>query len=105
MESQGTKVFVAVDETKGIIGTISVLIEEKMNRWWSRVGHCEDLAVHPDAQGTWVGSALMNQAIDYAKAQWCYKLILDADKDPAHVGYYEKFGFEAKGAFMKLTFS
>lgn len=104
MHEQGIQVFVALDDdTQKIIWTVSVLIEHKMNRWWSRAGHLEDLAVHPDAQGQWVGSALMRQAISFAQEQWCYKLILDADKDPAHVTYYEKFWFTNEGAFMKIS--
>lgn len=103
MNAQGTMVFVAIDEQSWIIGTCSVLIEYKFNRWWSCVAHLEDLAVHPNAQGKWVGSWLIKTVLTYAEEQWCYKIILDADKDPAHVSYYEKFGFESCGAYMKIT--
>ncbi len=101
MHAQGTTVFVALDDTDGIIGTCSVLIEHKFNRWCSRVAHLEDLAVHPNAQGKWVGSSLINTTISYAQEQWCYKIILDADKDPAHVWYYQKFWFTSEWAYMK----
>jgi glucosamine-phosphate N-acetyltransferase len=81
-----------------------VLIEYKFNRGWSRVAHLEDVAVHPDAQGKWVGKSLIQTAIAYAQEQTCYKIILDADKDPAHVQYYEKFWFTNEWAYMKISF-
>lgn len=103
ISQQWTKIFVAVDEFSGIIGTCSILIEHKFNRGWSRVAHLEDLAVHAEHQGKSIGSKLVQQAIAYAKEQWCYKIILDADKDPSHVQYYEKFWFNNEGAYMKLA--
>ena len=105
MTTQGTGIFVALDEeNNSIVGTISVLIEHKFNRWGSRVAHLEDLAVHGDAQGKWVGTALIHTVIAYAKQQNCYKIILDADKDPTHVHYYEKFWFSNEWAYMKISF-
>lgn len=105
MTAQGTSIFVAIDEENdSIIGTVSVLIEHKFNRWWSRVAHLEDLAVHPTAQGKWVWSSLINTTMSFAQEQWCYKIILDADKDPTHISYYEKFGFVSCGAYMKKSF-
>jgi glucosamine-phosphate N-acetyltransferase len=96
---------VALDEESDkIIGTVSVLIEHKFNRGWSRVAHLEDVAVHSDAQGKWVGTMLIQTAIAYAQEQTCYKIILDADKDPAHVHYYEKFWFTNEWAYMKISF-
>lgn len=104
MSQQGTIVFVAIDELQWVVGTCSVLIEQKLNRGWSFVAHLEDLAVHPSTQGQWIGKALIQTAIDYARLQKCYKIILDADKDPAHVHYYEKFWFTNEWAYMKISF-
>lgn len=105
MTAQGTSIFVAIDEENDtVIGTVSVLIEHKFNRGWSRVAHLEDVAVHPDAQGKWIGKQLVQKAIAHAKENHCYKIILDTDKDPAHVGYYEKFWFTHEWAYMKIAF-
>lgn len=104
IHAQWTMIFVAYNETTpAIVWTISVLIEHKLNRWWSRVAHLEDLAVHQNAQGQWVGRQLIMTAIDHAKTQNCYKIILDADKDPTHGDYYAKFWFEQAGIFMKMA--
>ena len=104
MTTQGTHIFIALnEESEKVIGTISVLIEHKFNRGWSRVAHLEDLAVHTDAQGKWVWKELIHTAIAYAKEKKCYKIILDADKDPAHVDYYKKFWFDNAWAYMKMS--
>lgn len=74
-----------------IVGTTSIFFEQKFINSGGIVGHIEDVAVHPDAQGSGTGSMLVREAIDLAKQKGCYKVILDCADGV--IPFYEKLGF------------
>ena len=100
MLEQWSKVFVAVDdEIDEIVWTITVLIEQKLTRWWAKAAHLEELITRKWWQGKGIWSQLMKQAITYAQSQNAYKIILDCD--PSLVGFYKRFGFEQSEVMMR----
>lgn len=100
MIRQGSKIAVFVDEGKQrIAGSATLLVERKMIRGGARVGHIEDVVVHPDYQGKKLGFQLISHLCEVAKALGCYKVILDSDE--ANCGFYEKCGFFRKELQMR----
>jgi glucosamine-phosphate N-acetyltransferase len=83
-----------------IVGTASLLIERKFTHGGGRVGHIEDVAVHPDYQRQGIGTKLVRHATDAANAAGCYKVILDCF-DPL-VPFYERLGFRPFNRGLRL---
>ena len=95
LRARGVHTFVAVNAATGqVVATSSLVVEPKLIRGLSFVGHVEDVVVDPQFQGRRLGARLMDAITACAKAQGCYKLILDATE--ANGAFYEKSGFYAK---------
>lgn len=87
---------------KIIVGTITLLVENKFIHNMSKVGHVEDIVVHPDYRGKHLGKFLLDTVIKMVNKLNCYKIILDcADENKL---FYEKCGFNHKGNQMSLYF-
>jgi glucosamine-phosphate N-acetyltransferase len=99
--NKGHKIFVAKNKKGMVIGTATVLLEPKMIHGGCVVAHIEDVAVRKGSEGKGVGSALMKQAVAYAKKRRCYRIILDCSEQ--NVGFYKKFGFKSHGIEMRLN--
>ena len=100
MHEQWSVMFVAVSDEHGIIGSTTLLVEQKLIRWGAIAGHIEDVATRTWFTGHGVSKQLLEKAIQTAKDKWCYKIILDCE--PELVPMYEKYGFTSEWAFMRL---
>ncbi|MGQ0605992.1 MAG: GNAT family N-acetyltransferase [Candidatus Nitrosotenuis sp.] len=83
-------IFVASYKDK-IIGSTTLLIEQKFIHDGSKVGHIEDVVVSKEHQSGGVGAIIIKTVLEYAKNQGCYKTILDCDDKVRP--FYEKLGF------------
>jgi len=106
MMSCGT-ILVAIDNGS-VIGSVTVLLEQKLVHNLAVYGHIEDVIVRKDQRRQGVGTALMTAAIEYTKKEECYKTTLVCSKDV--VPFYVQAGFETRGICMsywrpKLTSS
>jgi len=91
-----------LDEENNIIGAITLIIEQKIIHNGQCVGHIEDFVVTEKEQHKGIGELLLNNAIQTAKQNNCYKVILDCH--PLLENYYIKRGFSRKGNNMGLYF-
>jgi glucosamine-phosphate N-acetyltransferase len=96
---KGIRTFVALMDNR-IVGTASLLVEEKFIHEGGRSGHIEDVAVHKDFQKHGVGAALVRHVIEQARAAKCYKVILNCSEGTA--AFYEKLGFRRHDIGMRL---
>jgi len=96
-------IFIIEDtSSQTIIASITLLIEDKIIHNMGKVGHIEDVVVHPSYRGKQLGKILVEKVIEIAKQMNCYKVILDCqDKNKV---FYEKCGFENKGNQMSKYF-
>jgi glucosamine-phosphate N-acetyltransferase len=83
-------IFVATQNDQ-IIGSTTLLIEQKFIHDGGKVGHIEDVVVSKEFQSKGVGAIIIQTVLEYAKNQGCYKTILDCDD--AVKPFYEKLGF------------
>jgi glucosamine-phosphate N-acetyltransferase len=83
-------------ETLNIIGTVTVLIEDKIIHNFGKVGHIEDVVVDESMRGFGLGKKLIEIAIEECKE--CYKIILNCNNE--NKKFYEKCGFKLKGNEM-----
>ena len=94
-------IFVIEDKNK-IIASITLLIEVKIIRKLSKVGHIEDVVVSNEYRGKGIAKKLIEYCIDFSKNQGCYKLILNCNQKL--INFYSKFGFENKNTEMSIYF-
>jgi len=84
---------IVVAELDGtIVGTTTLLIEQKFIHDGGIVGHIEDVAVNKKFQGQKIGEKIIKYLLEYAKNKGCYKTILDCTDDVKP--FYEKIGFK-----------
>lgn len=92
-------IFVAKEDDK-VVGTATLVVEQKFIHQGGRVGHIEDVSVHKDHKGKGIGQALTKRLIETAEKCGCYKVILDCSPDL--VPFYEKSGFYTSAVQMRL---
>lgn len=94
-------IIVAEDlESSEIIGTATLLIEQKFIHNGGKVGHIEDVVTRKGFEGRGVGRKIVEKLIQIANECGCYKIILDCDANV--VKFYEKMGFVKKAITMRL---
>lgn len=89
-------------ELKKVVGTASLILEQKFIRNLAKVGHIEDVVVDSTARGKGVGKRLIELLTQFAKSEGCYKVILDCHVENS--GFYERCGYAQKGVYMAKYF-
>jgi glucosamine-phosphate N-acetyltransferase len=95
----GVRTVVAVEDG-AVIGTASLILEQKYIHKGGIIGHIEDVAVHADHQGKGVGSAVVKQLVELARLLGCYKVILGCNDD--NIAFYTKAGFRKHENGMRI---
>src|ERR687897_14931 len=98
-KSKMSNIFVAVDKSGKIIGSITLLLEQKFIHDGGKVGHIEDVETRKEYAGRGIGLALVDKCINLAKEEKCYKIILDCS--PANIPFYKKAGFREHEISMR----
>ena len=75
-----------------IVGTTTLLIEQKFIHGGGLVGHIEDVVVDKNFQGQKIAEKIIKYIFEFAKNRGCYKTILDCTDDVKP--FYEKLGFK-----------
>ena len=95
-------IYVAIDNKK-IVGSTTLLIEQKFIHDGGLVGHIEDVVVRKDYEGNGIGIKLVTSLLERAKEKNCYKTILDC-KDYVKQ-FYERIGFKRESNGMRYDHS
>ena len=91
-------IYVAIDNKK-IVGSTTLLIEQKFIHDGGLVGHIEDVVVRKDCEGRGIGIKLVTSLLERAKEKNCYKTILDCKDDVKQ--FYERIGFKCESNGMR----
>ncbi len=91
-------IYVAIDNKK-IVGSTTLLIEQKFIHDGGIVGHIEDVVVRKDYEGKGIGIKLVMSMLERAKEKNCYKTILDCKDDVKQ--FYERIGFKRESNCMR----
>ena len=84
-----------------IVGSATLLIEQKFIHEGGKVGHIEDVVVSKEFEGRGIGMKLVVSLLEKAKMMNCYKTILDC-KDEL-IPFYEKIGFKKESNQMRYN--
>ena len=95
-------IYVAIDNKK-IVGSTTLLIEQKFIHDGGLVGHIEDVVVRKDCEGKGIGIKLVTSLLERAKEKNCYKTILDCKDDVKQ--FYERIGFKRRSICMRYDHS
>ena len=91
-----------VAEVNGkVVGSTTLLIEQKFIHEGGKVGHIEDVVVSKEFEGRGIGIKLVTSLLEVAKAKYCYKTILDC-KDEL-IPFYERIGFKQESNQMRYN--
>ena len=98
------KVWLLIDDlTKEIIGTSTLILEQKIIHNGGWVARIEDFVIKKSHQGKGCGHFLLNELIKKAKeTEDCYKIILNCS--PELEKFYEKSGFSKHNSEMEIRF-
>jgi len=83
-----------------IVGSTTLLIEQKFIHEGGFVGHIEDVVVNKEFEGQGIGMKLVLSLLDVAKEKKCYKTILNCEDKL--ISFYEKIGFKQKSIEMRF---
>ena len=99
LENENHIVHVAELDGK-IVGSTTLLIEQKFIHEGGFVGHIEDVVVKKEFQGQGIGMKLVLSLLDVANEKKCYKTILNCED--TLIPFYEKIGFKQKSNEMRF---
>ncbi len=95
VNSQNKNFSVLVYELENkVVGCVTFLIEQKIQRSFSSVMHIEDVVTDSQYRGKGISKHLLNRAISIAESSNCYKVILDCSEE--NTSFYQKIGFQKK---------
>lgn len=84
-----------------IVATGTLYIEQKLIHNLGRVGHIEDIIVHPHYRNEGIAKGLVEFLVDLASENGCYKVILECKEEVKPL--YEKCGFFQSGVCMRVN--
>jgi len=93
-------VVLVVEKYEKIMGTGTILIEQKFLRGGGKVGHIEDVVVDNRSREKGVGKAIIDSLVEIAKERDCYKVILSCSNE--NVPFYIKCGFRLTENEMRM---
>ena len=85
-----------------IIGTGTIIIENKFIHGGMNVGHVEDIVIHENYRRMGISQTILEKLKEFAKNNNCYKIILDCKESVSSV--YKKNNFEVNGLQMSYYF-
>jgi glucosamine-phosphate N-acetyltransferase len=87
-------IIIVIEDNNKIIGTGSLLIENKIIHNMGLVGHIEDIVIHNNYRKQGLGKKLIDELINISIQSNCYKIILDCNEK--NVNFYQNSGFKQK---------
>ena len=85
-----------------IVGSTTLLIEQKFIHEGGLVGHIEDVVVRKGFERKQIGQKIIKSLLLVAKNRGCYKTILDCKDDVKE--FYEKIGFKHESNGMRFNY-
>jgi len=89
-----------IDYENKIIGSGTLLIEEKMTYGGCKMGHVENILIDENMRKKNLGTLLMNELIKIANQQKCYRVDLVCEN--SLINFYSNVGFYNKLTCMTL---
>lgn len=107
IEADGNQLLaVALDDDDRVIGCLQLSFIPGLSRKGMWRGQIESVRIAADHRGNGLGAAMIEWAVEQARARGCGLLQLTSDKRrPDAIRFYEKLGFVASHEGLKLDLS
>lgn len=99
IDSDSNHIIAVAEIGRKVVGSATLLIEQKFIHNGGLVGHIEDVVVDKNFQGQKIGEKIIKFLLDRSKNRGCYKTILDCTDDVKP--FYEKIGFKVTANEMR----
>ncbi|MBU0746348.1 MAG: GNAT family N-acetyltransferase [Gammaproteobacteria bacterium] len=81
-----------------LVSTCTLTVVPNLTRACRPYGVIENVVTHPTYRGQGWGQAILKHALDQARQQHCYKVMLmTGRRDETTLQFYEKAGFDRRG--------
>ena len=87
-------IIIVIEDNNKIIGSGTLLIENKVIHNMGLVAHIEDIVIHNNYRKQGLGKKIINELINISIQSNCYKIILDCNEK--NVNFYQNSGFKQK---------
>ncbi len=87
-------IIIVIEDNNKIIGSGTLLIENKVIHNMGSVGHIEDIIIHNNYRKLGLGKKIIDELVNISIKANCYKIILDCSEKNSN--FYEKSGFTKK---------
>lgn len=95
-------IILVVEKDNNLIGTGTLLIEEKMTYGGCKMGHIENVLVDENYRGYNIGINLVNELLDISKSGGCYRTELNCSEEL--IKFYEKNNLYKHQVSMSIFF-
>jgi glucosamine-phosphate N-acetyltransferase len=96
---ENVRTFVLLAEGQ-VAATATLVVEKKFIHRGGVAGHVEDVATRPEFGGRGYATMLLEHLLAEARAEGCYKFILDCD--PELVSFYQRLGCRDCAVCMRI---
>lgn len=103
VESNQNHIIVVAETGGQVVGTATLLIEQKFIHDGGMAGHIEDVAVRDGFRGCGVGRRVVEHLLRIAADRGCYKTVLDCNEDVRP--FYERLGFKRAAGQLRVDHS
>lgn len=93
---------IIMEDNNTIIGTGTILIEEKLTYGGCKLGHIENILINNDYRGKGYGEMLVKELLNICKNEMCYRADLNCVKELEH--FYNKSNFNKNTISMNIYF-
>lgn len=95
-------IIVLEDNDENIIGTGTVLIEEKLTYGGCKMGHIENILIAEKYRNNGYGEKIVKKLLEVCDNKKCYRVDLNCNKELEY--FYKKNGFQKKHLCMNIYF-
>lgn len=95
-------IILVLENNNDIIGSATLLIEKKLTYGGCNLGHIENIFINKDCRGKGYGKKLVNQLLEYAKENMCYRVDLNCNEELQE--FYKKHNFTKEQICMNIYF-
>lgn len=95
-------IMVLEDEEDKIIGTGTILIEEKLTYGGCKMGHIENILINENYRKRGYGEHIVKKLLELCKHKKCYRVDLNCSSELEN--FYKKNGFNKKHICMNVYF-
>lgn len=93
-------IIVMEDSLQNLIGTGTLLIEEKLTYGGCKMGHIENILIHEEHRGMRHGETIVEHLLDIAKTNGCYRVDLNCHSELEN--FYKKNNFNKDNISMNI---